>query len=77
MKTLGARCGVARCRPPRARDTVAVRKLLAGFQLEDGSRLLGHSGAKVTEAYYTKWVPSRKGRLEGLFGMAPKTETSS
>jgi len=66
MKTLGARCGVADCRPHRLRDTFAVRKLLAGFQLEDVSRLLGHSSVKVTETYYAKWVSSRKVRLERL-----------
>lgn len=66
MKSLGARCGVADCRPHRLRDTFAVRKLLAGFQLEDVSRLLGHSSVKVTETYYAKWIPSRKVRLERL-----------
>jgi integrase/recombinase XerD len=66
MKTLGARCGVSDCRPHRLRDTFAVRKLLAGFQLEDVSRLLGHSSVKVTEAYYAKWIATRKVRLERL-----------
>ncbi len=66
MKTLGARCGVPDCRPHRLRDTFAVRKLLSGFQLEDVSRLLGHSSVKVTETYYAKWVSSRKLRLERL-----------
>jgi integrase len=66
MQTLGIRCGVADCRPHRLRDTFAVRKLLAGFQLEDVSRLLGHSSVKVTEIYYAKWVRSRKVRLERL-----------
>jgi integrase/recombinase XerD len=66
MQSLGARCGVPDCRPHRLRDTFAVRKLLAGFQLEDVSRLLGHSSVKVTEAYYAKWVSSRKVRLERL-----------
>ena len=66
MKTLGTRCDVLDCRPHRLRDTFAVRKLLAGFQLEDVSRLLGHSSVKVTEAYYAKWVGSRKLRLERL-----------
>jgi integrase/recombinase XerD len=46
MHTLGARCGVPDCRPHRLRDTFAVRKLLIGFQLEDVSRLLGHSSVK-------------------------------
>jgi len=66
MKALGARCGVSDCRPHRLRDTFAIRKLLAGFQLEDVQRLLGHSSIKVTETYYAKWVPSRKLRLERL-----------
>jgi integrase len=66
MQTLGARCGVPDCRPHRLRDTFAVRKLLAGFQLEDVSRLLAHSSVKVTEAYYAKWVSRRKLRLERL-----------
>jgi integrase len=50
----------------RLRDTFAVRKLLGGFQLDDVSRLLGHSSVKVTETYYAKWVASRKRRLERL-----------
>ncbi|MBL0158793.1 MAG: site-specific integrase [Bryobacterales bacterium] len=66
MKTVGPRCEVADCRPHRLRDTFAVRKLLAGFQLEDVARLLGHSSVKVTEAYYAKWVRSRRLRLERL-----------
>jgi integrase/recombinase XerD len=66
MQTIGERCGVEDCRPHRLRDTFAVRKLLAGFQLEDVSRLLGHSSVKVTETYYAKWVTSRKRRLERL-----------
>ena len=66
MKTMGARCGVPDCRPHRLRDTFAVRKLLSGFQLEDVQRLLGHSSINVTQAYYAKWVASRKLRLERL-----------
>jgi len=66
MQTIGSRCGVEDCRPHRLRDTFAVRKLLSGFQLDDVSRLLGHSSVKVTESYYAKWVPSRKLRLERL-----------
>lgn len=70
MRTVGARCEVADCRPHRLRDTFAVRKLLAGFQLEDVSRLLGHSSVKVTETYYAKWVSSRKLRLEKLLAQS-------
>jgi integrase len=64
MQTIGSRCGVLDCRPHRLRDTFAVRKLLQGLQLEDVSRLLGHSSVKVTEMYYAKWTASRKVRLE-------------
>lgn len=66
MQTIGARCGVPDCRPHRLRDTFAVRKLLSGLQLDDVSRLLGHSSVKVTEMYYAKWVSGRKLRLERL-----------
>lgn len=66
MQTIGERCGVRDCRPHRLRDTFACRKLLDGMQLEDVSRLLGHSSVKVTEAYYAKWTAGRKRRLEAL-----------
>jgi integrase len=66
MKMLGARCGVSDCWPYRLWDTFAIRKLLAGFQLDDVSRLLGHSSVKVTETYYAKWVGTRKLCLERL-----------
>ncbi len=78
MQTLGARCGVPDCRPHRLRDTFAVRKLLSGLQLDDVSRLLGHSSVKVTETYYAKWVAGRKLRLERLVSeslMNPKGDT--
>lgn len=39
---------VSDCRPHRLRDTVAVRKSPAGFQLEDVSRLLEHSSVRVS-----------------------------
>jgi integrase len=66
MKTLGARCGVPDSRPHRLRDTFAIWELVAGFQLEDVSRLFDHSSAEVSEAYYAKWIPSRKLRLGRL-----------
>jgi len=66
MQGIGARVGIADCRPHRLRDTFAVRALLRGMQLEDVSRLLGHASVKVTETYYTKWIASRKRRLERL-----------
>ena len=70
MQSIGVRTGIAHCRPHRLRDTFAVRKLLGGMQLDDVSRLLGHSSVKVTEAYYAKWVASRKRRLERLFAQS-------
>jgi integrase/recombinase XerD len=66
MQEIGKRCGVNDCRPHRLRDTFAVRKLLSGLQLDDVSRLLGHSSVKVTETYYAKWITARKSRLERL-----------
>ncbi len=66
MKIIGKNAGVPDCRPHRLRDTFAIRCILAGVPIEDVSRLLGHSSVKVTEAYYLKWVASRKRRLEGL-----------
>jgi hypothetical protein len=66
MKTVGLRCGVADCRPHRLRDTRAVRWLLQGLQVGDVNRLLGHSSVRVTELYYSKWISSRKTRLERL-----------
>lgn len=66
MQTIGSRCDIQDCRPHRLRDTFAIRKLLAGMQLEDVSRLLGHSSVKVTELYYAKWVTARESRLERL-----------
>jgi len=66
MQGIGARAGIADCRPHRLRDTFAVRALLRGMQLDDVSRLLGHASVKVTETYYAKWVGSRKRRLERL-----------
>jgi integrase/recombinase XerD len=66
MQGIGERAQVADCRPHRLRDTFAVRALLRGMQLEDVSRLLGHSSVKVTETYYAKWISSRKRRLERI-----------
>lgn len=66
MQSIGEKASIADCRPHRLRDTFAVRRLVSGMQLEDVSRLLGHSSVKVTETYYAKWVSSRKRRLERL-----------
>lgn len=66
MQRLGKRCGIPDCRPHRLRDTFAIRKLLQGFQLDDVSRLLGHSSVQVTEKHYAAWIPARTRRLERL-----------
>lgn len=70
MKAVGKRIGVDDCRPHRFRDTFAVRLLLQGVQLDDVSRLLGHSSVRVTETYYAKWIPARARRLEGVLARA-------
>jgi integrase len=78
MQIIGKNAGVPDCRPHRLRDTFAIRAILAGIPIEDVSRLLGHSSVKVTEAYYLKWVASRKQRLEGLLAetlMNPRRNT--
>ena len=66
MQVIGRKNGVNDCRPHRLRDSFAVRKLLAGLQLDDVSRLLGHSSVKVTEQYYARWIKARRVRLERL-----------
>lgn len=66
MRFIGTMAKVSDCRPHRLRDTFAVRRLLAGMQLEDVSRLLGHTSVKVTEKYYAKWIAGRKRRLERI-----------
>lgn len=55
------------CRPHRFRDTFAVNKLLKGMALDDVSKLLAHSSAKVTQQHYAKWTIGRDDRLESLF----------
>jgi integrase len=73
MQGIGERAEVADCRPHRLRDTFAVRALFRGMQLEDVSRLLGHSSVKVTETYYAKWISSRKRRLERIVTETPNS----
>jgi integrase/recombinase XerD len=46
------------------RDTFAVELLLAGWALEDVSRLLTHDSIKTTETYYGRWNRARLTRLE-------------
>ncbi|MEO5923329.1 MAG: tyrosine-type recombinase/integrase [Bryobacteraceae bacterium] len=66
MQKIGAKFGVADCRPHRLRDTFAVRLLLRDVPIGEVSRLLGHSSVKVTETYYAKWIPARSRRLENI-----------
>jgi len=46
------------------RDTFACEHLLHDTPLEDVSRMLGHSSIRITEQYYSAWVPERRRRLE-------------
>ena len=66
MQRIGTDNGIDDCRPHRLRDTFAVRLLVAGVDIGDVSKLLGHSSVAITEKYYAPWLPSRKRRLERL-----------
>lgn len=46
------------------RDTFAVMQLLNGTSMEDLSQMLSHSSVKITEKYYSPWVPERQTALE-------------
>ena len=46
------------------RDTFAVSQLLSGTSMEDLSKMLSHGSVKITEKYYSPWVPERQTALE-------------
>jgi integrase/recombinase XerD len=46
------------------RDTFAVELLLAGFKLEEVSRLLTHESIKTTEVHYAPWIKRRVEQLD-------------
>jgi integrase len=46
------------------RDTFAVTHLLNGTSMEDLSQMLSHRSVKITEKYYSPWVPERQIALE-------------
>jgi len=46
------------------RDTFAVSQLLNGTSMEDLSQMLSHTSVKITEKYYSPWVPERQTALE-------------
>lgn len=46
------------------RDTFAVNRLLNGTSMEDLSQMLSHSSIKISEKYYSPWVPERQTALE-------------
>lgn len=46
------------------RDTFAVTQLLSGTTIEDLSQMLSHASVKITEKYYSPWVPERQTALE-------------
>lgn len=64
LRLLGKASGVHDVRPHRFRHTLAIKKLMSGWALEDVSRLLGHSSINITEKYYAKWTAPRQARLE-------------
>jgi integrase len=46
------------------RDTFAVTQLLSGTSMQDLSQMLAHKSVKITEKYYSPWVPERQAALE-------------
>jgi site-specific recombinase XerD len=46
------------------RDSFAIELLLAGFMLEDVSRLLTHTSIQTTEKHYAPWVRRREEMLQ-------------
>jgi integrase/recombinase XerD len=46
------------------RDTFAVTQLLSGTSMQDLSKMLAHKSVKITEKYYSPWVPERQAALE-------------
>jgi site-specific recombinase XerD len=46
------------------RDTFAVTQLLSGTSMQDLSKMLSHKSVKITEKYYSPWVPERQAALE-------------
>jgi len=50
------------------RDTFAVAQLLNGTSMQDLSKMLSHKSIKITEKYYSPWVPERQAALEPADG---------
>jgi integrase len=46
------------------RETFAVTHLLNGTSMEDLSQMLSHSSVRITEKYYSPWIPERQRALE-------------
>jgi len=46
------------------RDTFVVEHLLNGTSMEDVSKMIGHKSIRITEKYYSAWVPQRQAALE-------------
>ena len=46
------------------RDTFAVNQLLSGTSMQDLSKMLSHKSVRITEKYYSPWVPERQADLE-------------
>jgi integrase/recombinase XerD len=44
----------------QVRDTFAVTQLLSGTSMQDLSKMLSHKSVKISEKYYSPWVPERQ-----------------
>ena len=64
LRKLFSLAGIVSGHPHRFRDTFAVELLMAGVLLERVSKLLGHSGVRVTEKHYSPWIHARQEQLE-------------
>jgi integrase len=42
------------------RDAFAVTQLLSGTSMQDLSKMLSHKSVKISEKYYSPWVPERQ-----------------
>lgn len=48
----------------RFRHTFAVELLLAGVDVSEVARMMGHNSSATTEKYYSAWVQARQKQME-------------
>jgi integrase/recombinase XerD len=63
LRNAAKAAGVENAHSHRFRDTFAVNALLGDVQLDDVSKMLGHSSVSMTERHYAPWVKARRDRL--------------